>query len=339
MENDPKYHRSHVNTASTIIESYKGEIPLSVFLKKFFSANKKYGSRDRKQISSLCFDHFRKVAAAKLSALKDELSSSIDPEKFQASFLQQPDLFIRIRPGFEKIVIDKLKSARLPAPASPLTTCISLPNSTKLDKVLQLNKEAVIQDANSQKVLDHLTGIGHDQRLSLWDCCAASGGKTILAYDILGGNADITVSDIRESILSNLKKRFAEAGIKNYHSLVADLTSIPHFPLPTPDLLICDAPCTGSGTWARTPEQLDFFDPEKIDEYAEKQKKIVSTALPQLKKGGLFFYITCSVFKKENEDVSDFIKEKFDVHLLEMKTLPGYEIKADTMFTCTFRKN
>jgi 16S rRNA (cytosine967-C5)-methyltransferase len=66
------------------------------------------------------------------------------------------------------------------------------------------------------------------------------------------------------------------------------------------------------------------------------QKKIVSNAIPQLQKGGSFIYITCSVFRKENEEVVDFIKENFDLNLEEKEVLKGYDKKADTMFVARF---
>jgi len=53
-----RYH-SYLNTAKNIIENYKGEIPFAVFIKKYFSAKKKYGSKDRKQITALCYNYFR----------------------------------------------------------------------------------------------------------------------------------------------------------------------------------------------------------------------------------------------------------------------------------------
>jgi 16S rRNA (cytosine967-C5)-methyltransferase len=413
-----RYH-SYLNTAKKIIETFTGAAPLSAYLKKFFAADKKYGSKDRKQIAALCYNYYRlgkalrdipveekiilstflcerssndflefhkadwnsKIIASTAEKLliinyqllvKDifpwsaALSDGIDQQQFAAAFLQQPDLFVRIRPGKKDIVVKKFNEAGLPFQLTG-EGCIALPNSSKLDAVIELDKEAVVQDHNSQKVLDFLRDSPHPvplppppspkgatfpeggqsttYSLSVWDCCAASGGKSILAYDILQGNIELTVSDIREGILANLKKRFTSAGIKSYESFIVDL-NIPDSELPTQNsrlptknyqLIICDAPCTGSGTWSRTPEQLYYFHPATIMVFAERQKQIVSNAIPHLQKDGLFFYITCSVFKDENEVIVNFIKEKFHLQLLQMELLKGYDKKADTMFVAVFR--
>jgi 16S rRNA (cytosine967-C5)-methyltransferase len=222
----------------------------------------------------------------------------------------------------------------------PAADCIALPNTSKLDAVFEIDKEIVVQDHNSQKVLDVLKkeDLFNEPVISVWDCCAASGGKSILAFDKLGGKMQLTVSDIRENILSNLKKRFAAAGIKHYQSLVTDLSSA-GCKLPTGNcqLIICDAPCTGSGTWSRTPEQLFFFKEKMIVAYAAKQQQIVSNIIPHLQAGGVFIYITCSVFKKENEGMVNYVKEKFHLQLLQMELLKGYDKKADSMFVAVFR--
>jgi len=106
----------------------------------------------------------------------------------------------------------------------------------------------------------------------------------------------------------------------------------------TYDVILCDAPCTGSGTWSRTPEQLHFFDERKIESYAALQKKITSSVVPQLRPGGFFLYITCSVFRKENEEVAEFIKNnKVDLELIKMELLKGYDKKADTLFVALFQ--
>src|SRR6188474_901688 len=97
-------------------------------------------------------------------------------------------------------------------------TCLALPNASKIDEVVELDKEAVIQDHNSQETGKLITGAltsSPNDKQSVWDCCAGSGGKSVMIYDI-DPRIELTVSDIRESIIINLKKRFEKAGVKNY---------------------------------------------------------------------------------------------------------------------------
>jgi 16S rRNA (cytosine967-C5)-methyltransferase len=219
------------------------------------------------------------------------------------------------------------------------SSCLSLSNNSKIENVVDLDKEAVVQDLNSQRTVELIkTGIDRQSKIKVWDCCAASGGKSLLLYDI-NSDIDLTVSDIRDSILINLKKRFANAGIKRYKSFVADLTKpISHVVPKTFDLIVCDAPCTGSGTWCRTPEQVYFFETERIEKYSALQGQIVSNVVPYLKENGFLLYITCSVFKKENEDVINYVQEKFDLEFIQMNVLKGYDKKADTMFVTLLKR-
>ncbi len=80
----------------------------------------------------------------------DHLSLEVDKNAFAESFLIQPYLFIRIRPGKKNIVLKKLSEANI-AYQLCNESCVALPNSTKVDSVLQINKEAVIQDKSSQE--------------------------------------------------------------------------------------------------------------------------------------------------------------------------------------------
>jgi 16S rRNA (cytosine967-C5)-methyltransferase len=393
--------RSYLNTTVKIIKAYKGDKPLAIFLKDFFSANKKYGAKDRKQITSLCYYYFRlgksastlsienkallgnflsetkpseflenikpewnnKISQelnkklvlvkelfnqANIFPFKEELSESIDHKIFSYSFLIQPDLFLRIRPRVKLGVLKKLENLKLPYRLLG-DDCIALANNTNAENFFIIDKEVVVQDCNSQKALDSFKPQNATFKTPLtfvWDCCAASGGKSLLIYDIFNQRIDLTVSDIRPNIILNLHHRFIKAGIKEYNYFIADLASDQFessLPLEQrknlkPQIIICDAPCTGSGTWSRVPEQLLFFDLKKINEYSSRQKKIVANAIPYLRKNGLFIYITCSVFKKENEDIVDFIKEKFKLELIKKELLIGYDKKADNMFVAIFKK-
>src|SRR3954454_5138455 len=330
-----KLFESYLVTGSSLVQQYDGSIPLSDFLKQYFSQNKKFGSRDRKHVSHLCYCYYRLGGALRninvqerilvglflcsqqsnevLAQLKpewnkkaslsidekvsffdypfaiqdifpftDELSEGIDIIAFAASHLVQPNLFLRIRPDKKKQVLNKLQEHKIEFKECD-DNCLSLPNTTKVEAILGLNKEVVIQDYSSQRIKELLQIIKSEIRdqkseIRLWDCCAASGGKSILAVDVLQ-NIDLTVSDIRSSIIHNLKNRFKEAGIIKYKSNVVNLTKRVDKALPLGsgegfDLIICDVPCSGSGTWSRIPEQLYFSKKEKINYYAELQKKI-----------------------------------------------------------------
>ncbi|HVT84996.1 MAG TPA: hypothetical protein VHD35_07320 [Chitinophagaceae bacterium] len=269
----------------------------------------------------------------------DELSAKIDHKKYCSSFFIQPDLFLRLRPGKEEIVCNKLESAGITfRKISDL--CLALNNSEKIDKIIDLDKEAVVQDYSSQQTgnfFQSLTDTRQPATISIWDCCAGSGGKSIMLYDI-NPQIQLTVSDKRESILANLRKRFEKAGIKSYKSFVADLTHNSLLQTYDFNFIIADVPCSGSGTWSRTPEQLYFFEPEQINEYAALQRKIISNIIPHLQTAGYLIYITCSVFKKENEESVAFLKEQFQMELQKMEWLNGYEKKADSMFMAVFKK-
>jgi 16S rRNA (cytosine967-C5)-methyltransferase len=263
----------------------------------------------------------------------EEVSREMDPFAFSISHLAQPDLFLRVRPGKENKVQQKLEQAGIPFEACD-ATCLSLPNGAPVDAVLDLDNDAVVQDRNSQHTLDLLLPeIKKGARV--WDCCAASGGKSILLHD--KASVDLTVSDKRTSILANLERRFAKAGIKNYRSFVTDLGGAYAAVADQFDVIICDAPCSGSGTWGRTPEHLRLFTADKIETYSALQKKIAGNASERLKPGGYFLYITCAVFEKENEGTVKWLEENTPMKLQSMQYLKGYEQHSDTLFTALFR--
>lgn len=272
-------------------------------------------------------------------SFKLELSNGIEPEVFANTHFSQPDLFLRLRPGKEKLVLDQLSKGNISF-QQVAASCVALPNATKIEDVVQLDTDVVVQDYSSQRIENflRLVKFPEKKKLLVWDCCAASGGKSILIKDVFD-NVHITVSDIRSSILINLKKRFAAAGIHHYRSYVQDLSQqAPAISQPPFDLIMADVPCSGSGTWGRTPEQLCFFKEETVEKYNTLQKSIVANVIPHLSVGGYFLYSTCSVFKKENEAMVDFIVSELPLTLVKMELVKGYELKADTMFAALFIK-
>ena len=236
------------------------------------------------------------------------LSRGIDPAVWAPSHLVQPDVFIRIRPGYQAVVRNALRKKEIPfKDIGPET--LSLPHHTALQDILPANTAYVVQDLNSQRVGELIrlaAATSFPPAPSVWDCCAASGGKSILLKDILP-SARLTVSDIRSSILHNLEKRFEEAGVRYERAFTADL-SRPVKQAGLFDLVIADLPCSGSGTWSRTPEQLFYFRESLVEEYLGRQQSILRHIRPAVKPGGYLLLITCSVFAEENESNVAFLE-------------------------------
>ena len=266
----------------------------------------------------------------------DRLSPGIDKQAFLKSYFTQPDLFIRVRKGFETQVKAELNRAGVNFKDEG-NNCISMPNGTRLETIFQAQHWFEVQDYSSQQTANFFKPAKWE---SWWDACAASGGKSLLLHE-LEPNLKLVVSDIRESVLANLDERFQRSGLHKYQKKIIDLTQNvdPELHDYAFDGIILDAPCSGSGTWGRTPEMISQFSRQRIDFFNGLQKAIVSNVVKYLKPGKPLIYITCSVFKAENEDVVDYIVNELGLKVEEQTILKGYGRKADTMFAARLVKS
>ena len=179
---------------------------------------------------------------------------------------------------------------------------------------------------------------------NIWDCCAGAGGKSLMILDKYP-EIKLFCSDNRATIISNLKVRFAKNNIKPQGVDVYDVVkknsaltfngntlSESFF-----DVIIADVPCSGSGTWGRTPERLSQFKEEEIERYGNLQKSIVKNVLPFLKVGGKLIYITCSVYASENtENIK--LMERLGLVVSSKNYFVGYDTGADTLFGMVLKK-
>lgn len=368
------------------IEFVPGTLPLSRFLNQWFKKNRQMGSKDRKILSNLLYDHFRcvhllgglepdqqlmaarfllnsedsvlipdlkpawvaemglsfdkklkllkkwypELKAGSLFPFSAELSPEIDAKAYNASYLTQPYLFIRVRTAYE----DEVKACLVKHGIEFKqigTSCFQLDNQTRVDFLAEECPGLTeVQDLSSQLCGTYFTPA---EESSWWDCCAGAGGKTLLLADI-EPNVRIYASDYRETILENLRERMLHAGQRARKVFQVDLLHGTN--LPTADLvfdgIILDAPCSGSGTWARTPEMLASFSPEAITRFSEMQYTIAMQVIPYLKKGAPLIYITCSVFAAENEELTKRLLETGLVTADKQEYLKGYDKGADTLF-------
>ncbi len=141
----------------------------------------------------------------------------------------------------------------------------------------------------------------------IWDCCAAPGGKTIVLAR-RHPEAALLASDLSPKRVQALEKRLRDAA-PTARTVQADAARLPEAEGEF-DLVLCDAPCTGTGTLARNPEIKDRLRPEDLSRQAERQRTLLCAALRRLAPGGRLVYSTCSLEREENEDVVEAVLGK-----------------------------
>ena len=271
----------------------------------------------------------------RLFPFESALSHGIEHSTLSSSFLSKPSYFLRIRPGFEETVLNKLGSAKISFIQHGKNS-LEISEHKDISSILSLNKEYVVQDISSQRTASIFPEL--KLPILMWDTCAASGGKSIMFHDYFPA-AKIIVSDLRESILVELKKRFSQAEIQgesifnvDLFSEFADVIIKKNIPSAGVDFIIADVPCSGSGTWKRDPEWLRNFNESELVFFQKRQIGIVRKILPYLKKDGYLLYITCSVFKAENEDVLNEIKHSTELDVINAKLINGTSNNGDQLF-------
>ncbi|HUN03908.1 MAG TPA: hypothetical protein PLS00_13705, partial [Niabella sp.] len=174
MKDNNIHKERHLRYAAELILAYNGDEPFHLYLKRYFREHKKHGSRDRRNITSLCYHYFRlgngilnpmrideklslgdylnsntpdilherlKEETGHFDALQifpfnDYLSNHIEKELFNLSFLQQPLLFVRIRPGFRQHVLNVLSENKIQFEQLN-DNCLSFENNTAIEKLFR----------------------------------------------------------------------------------------------------------------------------------------------------------------------------------------------------------
>ncbi|MBY0563720.1 MAG: RsmB/NOP family class I SAM-dependent RNA methyltransferase [Hyphomonadaceae bacterium] len=135
------------------------------------------------------------------------------------------------------------------------------------------------------------------------DVCAGGGGKTLALAAAMDNKGQIFAHDVDGARLAPLKERLDRAGVRNVQirapmrtkDALSDLRA-------RMDVVLVDAPCTGSGTWRRAPDSKWRLRPNAFARRLAEQRQALALAAPLVKPGGRLVYVTCSVLPEENED-------------------------------------
>jgi 16S rRNA (cytosine967-C5)-methyltransferase len=147
------------------------------------------------------------------------------------------------------------------------------------------------------------------------DLCAGAGGKTLALAAAMENQGQIYAADPDSRRLAPIFARLARSGARNVQvrapkgqaDVLADLNG-------RCDLVLIDAPCTGSGAWRRNPDAKWRIRPGALEQRIKNQDETLESALRFVKPGGRIVYITCSVLRAENEDrIAAFLERHDDL--------------------------
>lgn len=164
-----------------------------------------------------------------------------------------------------------------------------------------------VQDEGSQ-IVAALTGA--EAGMQVLDYCAGAGGKTLALSAEMGNRGQIFAHDAEKARLAPIFDRMRRSENRNIQivSKPAELAPLSgHM-----DIVLVDAPCTGSGTWRRRPDAKWRLTQRQLDQRKGEQSAILDAAKAFVKRGGLLVYITCSVFDAENSDQVAAFRERHD---------------------------
>ena len=349
-------HPRHYEIAVDIVKSYNGKVPFPGFLSEIFRHNKNWGSKDRRSYRELCYLYFKnarildKLNETELvtvlrqldlgemefdpnpyEELSELISGAIPIKELKNWFHNQPPVF------FFPWTYNEENEALGGTYLSKEQTWL-YEGAVDLQAPIHEGK-GIIQDVASTQVIHKYKWLLENQRV--WDCCSGAGGKALIISHLTKPKS-LICSDVRPSILDNLKTRFL----------------INHKPLPElknidvskeflkkeaieVDVVLADVPCTGSGTWRRNPEALVNFHPEVIYQYSQRQRSILQE-LTQVQSVKYIIYCTCSLFSEENESIiEDFLANNSNFKCSESQyhgELQEFEQRGDYLFSALLER-
>lgn len=166
-----------------------------------------------------------------------------------------------------------------------------------------------VQEASSMFIAHAVRalGLGREPLVAI-DMCAAPGGKSTLLNSYLHPDSLLVANEPirpRAKILADNLVRWGSANTVVTKNDPVSFQRLPGYA----DLMVVDAPCSGSGMFRKDPHTIGDWSPGAVKLCSERQQRILASSLTALKTGGILLYSTCSYSEEENEDIADWLIE------------------------------
>lgn len=215
-----------------------------------------------------------------------------------------------------------------------------------------------VQEASSMFVAHAIRALGLDkQPLVALDLCAAPGGKSTLLNSYLHADSLLIANELIKTRATTLVDNLVRWGQPNTVVSSNDPSAFGHLPGYV-DLMLVDAPCSGSGMFHKDHEAVNAWSEAAVQLCCERQQRILAMSLPALKEGGVLLYSTCSYSAEENEQIADWLCDTqglvplslpvaaewgIEQTLSDKHACPGYrfyphKLRGEGFFLAAFRK-
>lgn len=175
-----------------------------------------------------------------------------------------------------------------------------------------------VQEASSMFVSYILKELKLRERdIKALDLCAAPGGKSTLINDQISPNSLLVSNEIIKSRSIILQENLMRWGYPNVVVTNNDPTAFRRLP-GFFDLLVVDAPCSGSGMFRKDEDSIDAWSEANVKLCSERQQRILSEVISCLSSHGYLLYSTCSYSSEENEDILDWLIEEYNLDSIEV---------------------
>lgn len=244
-----------------------------------------------------------------------------------ASLDEEPGLHFRVRPpGTRDAVLAALAEEGVEAEAvaaAPDAVRVTDASHRIFETKVMKSGRLQVQDVGSQLIAEVCRPAGGSLAgLTVADVCAGAGGKTLALADFVGRSGKVLAGDRSRRRLAEARERVRDLSLRQ--------VAFPHpLPLSEADVLLIDAPCSGTGSLAREPDQKWKLTAQEISKFQTTQAELLEEVARQAKPGSLVVYATCSVMPEEDEVVVEgFLKKHPDFTLEPVGDVLGAERAA-----------
>lgn len=211
-----------------------------------------------------------------------------------------------------------------PVPWCPYGKYLSERPSFTLDPLLHAGAYYV-QEASSMflwHVLQQL--VGDETKKKVLDLCGAPGGKSSLLASYFTDGLVVTNEVIKQRVqvlVENITKWGSDHLIVTNND-PSHFRSLPGYF----DLMVIDAPCSGSGLFRKDPDAISEWSENNVQLCSQRQQRILADALPALDENGILIYSTCSYSNEEDEDIVDWLLDEMDMESIRIPMLADWGI-------------